>query len=93
MCKLSEDLLVNTGAFAAEAWGKPLISRELSHIGEMRSLVPPSVNMMALTATATTATCQKIVRALCMKRCYNKSPPQKKMSLKCVKLHQMLYLL
>ena len=52
--------------------------REFSDIGEMRSLVPPSVNMMALTATATTATRQKIVRALCMKRCYSiTTNPQK----------------
>ena len=44
----------------------------------MRSLVPVSVNMMALTATATTVTRQKIVRALCMKRCYSiMTNPQK----------------
>ena len=44
----------------------------------MRSLVPASVNMMALTATATTVTRQKIVRALCMKRCYSiTTNPQK----------------
>lgn len=44
----------------------------------MRSLVPASVNMMALTATATTVTRQKIVRALCMKRCYSitTNPPK-----------------
>ena len=60
--------------------GKPLTSREFSHIGEMWSLVPPSVNMMALTATVTIATCQKIVRALCMKRCYlvTTNPPKRK---------------
>ena len=53
--------------------------REFSHISEIRSLMPPNVNMMALTATATTATCQKIVCALCMKRCYliTTNPPPK----------------
>ena len=35
--------------------------------------------MMALTTTATTATCQRIVCALCMKRCYlvTTNPPKK----------------
>lgn len=37
-----------------------------SHVGEVRSLVPQSVNVMALTAAATTATCKAVCRKLGM---------------------------
>ena len=36
----------------------------------MRSLVPPTVKMMALTATATTVTRRKIIGSLNMKNCH-----------------------
>lgn len=44
--------------------------KEFSRIGEVRSLVPLTVKMMALTATATTATRRKIISSLNMKYCH-----------------------
>ena len=40
--------------------------KEYSHLGEIRSLIPASVHMMALTATATQQTRSKIITKLCM---------------------------
>ena len=40
--------------------------REFSNLGQVRSLIPPTVNIMALTATATTQTQNKIVAILGM---------------------------
>lgn len=44
--------------------------KEFSRIGEVRSLIPPTVKMMALTATATTVTRRKIISSLNMKSCH-----------------------
>ena len=40
--------------------------KEYSHLGEIRSLIPASVHMMTLTATATQQTRSKIINKLCM---------------------------
>lgn len=42
--------------------------KEFSHLGEIRSLLPEDVHLMALTATATKATRQHIVRILNMQK-------------------------
>ena len=39
---------------------------EFSHLGELRSIIPENVNVMALTATATDTTRTAIIRALDM---------------------------
>ncbi len=39
---------------------------EFLHLGEVCSIVSESVRVMALTATATTASCQFIIKSLCM---------------------------
>ena len=44
--------------------------REFSNIGEIRSLIPPGVHVMALTATATISTRHKIIFSLNMRGCY-----------------------
>ena len=43
---------------------------EFSRIGEVRSLIPRGVNVMALTATATRSTRRRIIQSLCMENCY-----------------------
>ena len=43
---------------------------EFARLGEVRSLIPPSVNIMALTATATTATKKAIFKRLSLKDPY-----------------------
>ena len=43
---------------------------EFSRIGEVRSLIPRGVNLMALTATATRSTRRRIIQSLCMENCY-----------------------
>ena len=40
--------------------------REVTHLGETRSVVPESINLMALTATATLCTRRFITRSLSM---------------------------
>ena len=39
---------------------------EYEHLGEVKSLFPSGVNIMALTATASAATCSDIIATLCM---------------------------
>ena len=47
---------------------------EFLRIGEVRSLIPRGVNLMALTttatATATKSTGRRIIQSLCMENCY-----------------------
>ena len=54
-----------------------------SRIGEIRSILPPSVPVMALTATATRHTRNDVIKKLCMKRCelVCKSPHKANISL------------
>lgn len=40
--------------------------KEYNHVGEVRSLIPAHVNVMALTATATRTTRERIIAKLCM---------------------------
>ena len=49
---------------------------EFNNISEMRSIIPCDVNVMALTATATSQTRQKVCKSLCMEGCFvfSKSP-------------------
>lgn len=42
---------------------------EFSRIGEVRSLIPRGVNLMALTATATKSICRRIIQSLCLENC------------------------
>ena len=39
-----------------------------SRLGEIRSIIPPSINVMALTATASRATTKVIIRTLGMQK-------------------------
>jgi len=49
---------------------------EFHNISEMRSIIPCDVNVMALTATATSQTRQKVCKSLSMEGCFvfSKSP-------------------
>ena len=59
---------------------------EYTRLGELRSLVPPTCKFMALTATASRSTREKITRSLVMwKPITIHIPPQKKNILYCVK--------
>ena len=50
-----------------KAWGLSGFRKEYAEIGEIRSLVPPGVHIMALTATATSSTRKAVMRILGMK--------------------------
>lgn len=51
--------------------------REFSGIGEIRSLVPKDVNLMALTATANLTTGAIVIESLDMQGCHAISLPNK----------------
>lgn len=52
-------------AHCIKTWGDKF-RPSFSKVGELRSLIPASVNMMALTATATMETYHIIIDSLCM---------------------------
>ncbi len=47
-----------------------IFRKEFSQLSEVRSIVPDTVNLMALTATATLATRKYVISNLCMQRPY-----------------------
>ena len=57
--------LIVDEAHCVKLWGDEF-RKVFSQVGELRSLIPMGVNIMALTATATTETFQIVSRRLCM---------------------------
>ena len=55
---------------------------EFSNISEVRSIIPKSVNCMALTATATVAARREIIANLCMQDCYEVVRSPNKLNMK-----------
>ena len=55
---------------------------EFSNISEVRSIIPKSVNCMALTATATVAARREIIANLCMQDCYEVVRSPNKLNIK-----------
>lgn len=58
--------------------------QEFSHIGELRSIFPNNVNVMALTATASQSTQQLIKKSLSMFNCYTISKIPNKLNIKYI---------
>lgn len=57
---------------------------EFSHIGDIRSIFPNNVNVMALTATASYSTQQLITKSLSMFNCYTISKIPNKLNIKYI---------
>ena len=54
-------------AHLCKTWGMSGFRKEYAEIGEIRSLVPPGIHVMALTATASSSTRKAVIRILGMK--------------------------